>query len=118
MIRGGILEDSAVADWVGRSWHWSANWTTVPSPAGSRLSGSHSEHFTFLFYDCAFCRLIQELNPTMRNITYDINDLYAYIDSMPDLSCLVFDHGTSQYQPYTKEWIKKRVYQLLKKQAT
>jgi len=54
----------------------------------------------------------------MRNITYDINDLYAYIDSMPDLSCLVFDHGTSQYQPYTKEWIKKRVYQLLKKQAT
>ena len=89
-----------------------------PSPAVLRLSGSRSEHFTFLFYHCAFCRLIQELNPTMRNITYDINDLYSYIDSMPDLSCLVFDHGTSQYQPYTKEWIKKRVYQLLKKQAT
>lgn len=65
-----------------------------------------------------FEKQLKELNPTMRNITYDINDLYAYIDSMPDLSCLVFDHGTSQYQPYTKEWIKKRVYQLLKKQAT
>ena len=59
----------------------------------------------------------QELNPTMRNITYDINDLYSYIDSMPDLSCLVFDPATGQYAPFTKEWIKKRVYVLLKKQA-
>ena len=53
----------------------------------------------------------------MRNITYDINDLYSYIDSMPDLSCLVFDPATGQYAPFTKEWIKKRVYVLLKKQA-
>ena len=62
-------------------------------------------------------RASQELNPTMRNITYDINDLYSYIDSMPDLSCLVFDPATGQYAPFTKEWIKKRVYVLLKKQA-
>lgn len=29
-----------------------------------------------------------ELNPNLRSITYDIGDLYSYIDQMPDLSAL------------------------------
>jgi len=27
----------------------------------------------------------------LRNITYDITDLYAFIDNLGDLSCLVFN---------------------------
>ena len=54
----------------------------------------------------------------MPNITYNINDLYNFIDSVPDLSCLVYDANTGTYVPYDKAWMKRKVYHLLKKQAS
>lgn len=35
-------------------------------------------------------RKLKELNPAMRNITYDIEDLYNFIDGLTDLSALVY----------------------------
>jgi len=39
------------------------------------------------------CQLYEQklkvLNPNVRNLSYDISDLYAYIDQLGDLSCLV-----------------------------
>lgn len=32
---------------------------------------------------------LKQSNPTARNITYDIKDLWGYIDSLPDLGVLV-----------------------------
>ena len=32
---------------------------------------------------------LKTLNPQVRNITYDIADLYTYLDQLNDLSCLV-----------------------------
>jgi hypothetical protein len=32
---------------------------------------------------------LKQLNPHLKNITYDIQDLYNYIDSLTDLSALV-----------------------------
>ena len=32
---------------------------------------------------------LKTLNPAVRHITYDIADLYHYIDQLADLSCLV-----------------------------
>ena len=40
-----------------------------------------------------FEKRLKELNPAMRSITYDINDLYHYIDLLPDLSALVLAPG-------------------------
>ena len=40
-----------------------------------------------------FEKRLKELNPNMRSITYDINDLYHYVDVLPDLSALVFSPG-------------------------
>ena len=40
-----------------------------------------------------FEKRLKELNPSMRSITYDINDLYHYIDLLPDLSALVLAPG-------------------------
>lgn len=34
-------------------------------------------------------RKLKELNPAVRNITYDISDLYNFIDGLADLSALV-----------------------------
>jgi hypothetical protein len=32
---------------------------------------------------------LKELNPDVRNITYDISDLFNYVDSLSDLSAMV-----------------------------
>jgi hypothetical protein len=42
-----------------------------------------------------FEKRLKQLNPNMRQITYDINDLYTYIDSLPDLSALVYAAGAA-----------------------
>lgn len=48
---------------------------------------------------CAmFEKRLKELNPQMRQITYDINDLYRYIDTLHDLSALVFAPGALPVQ--------------------
>lgn len=88
---------------------------------------------------------LKQLNPSVKNITYDIQDLYNYIDSLTDLSALVYvaaatasallsrtneltttkwrasmrrlDLETKTYLPCGKEWIKKKVFQVLKNQA-
>jgi hypothetical protein len=40
------------------------------------------------------CKLFEQKlkheNPTARNITYDISDLYGYIDNLNDLGALVY----------------------------
>ena len=60
---------------------------------------------------------LKQLNPQVRNITYDISDLFSYIDSLYDLSALTFDGRTNQYAPSGKEWIKQQVFAHLKRQA-
>lgn len=47
-----------------------------------------------------------------------MNDLFAYIDSLPDLSALAFEHSCQAYEPWGKEQIKKRLVQHLRGQAT
>ncbi|XXG52618.1 hypothetical protein AAC387_Pa03g0897 [Persea americana] len=50
-------------------------------------------------------RKLKDLNPAILNITYDIADLYNFIDGLADMSALV-------------HWIKQRTFQHLKKRAT
>lgn len=33
---------------------------------------------------------LKQKNPTSRNITYDVKDLFSYIDNLPDLGILVY----------------------------
>ncbi|KAJ6828941.1 enhancer of rudimentary-like protein [Iris pallida] len=63
-------------------------------------------------------RKLKELNPTMRNLTYDIADLYNFIDGLVDLSALVFDHSIQAYLPNDRQWIKQRMFQHLRKLAS
>lgn len=48
--------------------------------------------------------------------SYDISQLYGYIDGLPDLVCLTFDSALQAYQPHSKQWIKNAIFKLLKKQ--
>ncbi|PIA45948.1 hypothetical protein AQUCO_01600297v1 [Aquilegia coerulea] len=63
-------------------------------------------------------RKLKELNPTIRNITYDIADLYNFIDGLVDLSALVYDHSIQGYLPYDRQWIKQRTFNHLKRLAS
>eukprot|EP01068_Selenidium_serpulae_P003149 Selendium_serpulae@DN2907_c0_g1_i1.p1 len=55
-------------------------------------------------------------NPDRKDITYDVTDLFRYVDQLTDLGCLVFDATSGKYTPYNKDWLKKQVFNHLKKQ--
>ncbi|KAH3762324.1 enhancer of rudimentary family protein [Pelomyxa schiedti] len=61
----------------------------------------------------AVCRLfehkLQQSQPNVREIRYDVADLLKWIDNLTDLSCLVYDPRVFAYLPYPKDWVKKRV---------
>ncbi|EKX33120.1 hypothetical protein GUITHDRAFT_90822 [Guillardia theta CCMP2712] len=59
---------------------------------------------------------LKQMNPGMRNITYDISELYAFIDQLGDLCCLVYN-GYGAYEPHNKQWVKDRVFAHLKRMA-
>eukprot|EP00808_Paulinella_micropora_P002816 g16861.t1 len=46
--------------------------------------------------------------PNRKKITYDITDLYAFIDDLTDLAALVYDENLVSYRPHDKKWIKKQ----------
>eukprot|EP01031_Cornospumella_fuschlensis_P033778 gene33778-40873_t len=60
---------------------------------------------------------LKELNPNVQNITYDINDLYTFIDGLYDICALVLDPPSSKYEPKDKNWLKSKIFQHLRAQA-
>nr|XP_051193807.1 enhancer of rudimentary homolog [Lolium perenne] len=62
-------------------------------------------------------RKIRDINPMIPNITYDITDLYNFIDGLADISALVYDHTIQAFLPYDRQWIKQKLFQHLKKLA-
>ncbi|KAA0190004.1 hypothetical protein HAZT_HAZT001003 [Hyalella azteca] len=67
------------------------------------------------------CKIYEEhlkrMNPNTPSITYDISQLFDFIDQLADLSCLVYQKSTNTYAPYNKDWIKEKIYILLRRQA-
>ena len=53
----------------------------------------------------------------MRQLTYSVADLHAYVDGMHDVSLMVADPQTKQYAPHGKEYIKGAILTHLKKAA-
>eukprot|EP01137_Pigoraptor_chileana_P005967 Opistho-2@49765 len=60
---------------------------------------------------------LKDVYPNRRNITYDISELFQYIDKLADLSCLVFTPNINAYAPFNKDWIKDKIVTMLKRQA-
>ncbi|XP_018574217.1 enhancer of rudimentary homolog [Anoplophora glabripennis] len=67
------------------------------------------------------CRIYEEhlkrRNPNTPTITYDISQLFDFVDQLSDLSCLVYQKSTNTYAPYNKDWIKEKIYILLRQAA-
>jgi len=73
--------------------------------------------------DCmeGICKIFEEhlkkQNPQSPSITYDVSELFDFIDRLTDLGCLVLQKGTATYVPRNKDWIKEQIYILLRRQA-
>ena len=60
---------------------------------------------------------LKELNPTVKHITYDISDLFNFLDSLQELVGLVLSKASNAYEPKDKAWIKQQIMDHLKRQA-
>ncbi|XP_023163190.1 enhancer of rudimentary homolog [Drosophila hydei] len=69
----------------------------------------------------AVCKIYEEhlkrKCPNMPTITYDIQQLFDFIDSFVDICCLVYQKSTDSYAPHSKEWIKDKIYELFREAA-
>ncbi|XP_050079188.1 enhancer of rudimentary homolog [Anopheles maculipalpis] len=67
------------------------------------------------------CKIYEEIlkrrNTNALTITYDISQLFDFIDQFSDFCCLVFQPMTNTYEPHTKQWVKENIYQYLKRVA-
>eukprot|EP00968_Pinguiococcus_pyrenoidosus_P006113 scaffold407_cov251-Pinguiococcus_pyrenoidosus.AAC.2 len=64
-----------------------------------------------------FERRLQQLNPNKKDFTYDIQDLFDYVDNLGDLSALVYNRESQMYAPFGRDWIKRKVFMNLKRQS-
>ena len=61
---------------------------------------------------------LRELNPDVaHDITYEVTDLFAWIDSLGDLAALAYLEDGGVYEPCGKEWIKAQCFEHLKRAA-
>ncbi|RKP07258.1 enhancer of rudimentary [Thamnocephalis sphaerospora] len=58
-------------------------------------------------------RRLKALHPRESNITYDIEELYQYIDGYTELAALVYEPNQMAYAPKDKAWIKERIHHQL-----
>ncbi|XP_052892106.1 enhancer of rudimentary homolog [Anopheles moucheti] len=68
------------------------------------------------------CRIYEEhlkrRNPNLSTITYEISELFDFIDQLIHLDCLVYQKTTQSYGAYNKSWIKEKIYNLMDRLAT
>ena len=62
-------------------------------------------------------RELKALNPGVANMTYDISDLFTYLDQLASVSLLVHQEAIQGYLPRDKEWIKRQILTHLRKQS-
>eukprot|EP01138_Halocafeteria_seosinensis_P000653 gb/GECG01000669.1/.p1 GENE.gb/GECG01000669.1/~~gb/GECG01000669.1/.p1 ORF type:complete len:134 (+),score=15.26 gb/GECG01000669.1/:1-402(+) len=60
---------------------------------------------------------LKQLNPSVPDLTYDVSDLFKYLDSMADISMLTLETSAGMYKPHPREEVKRQLYEHLKRQA-
>jgi len=67
------------------------------------------------------CKIYEEhlkrQNPSIPSITYDISQLFDFIDQLSDMTCLVYRESSMTYVPCNRKWIKDNIFTYLRRQA-
>ena len=114
--RAGVISSVGVALIVGVAATMSgaegSHTILLLQPTSQATSRTYQDFETLELALDGVCTLYEKelktLNPAVRNITYDVSDLYGYLDQLTDVSCLVFREQINAYLPRGKEWIKKQ----------
>lgn len=61
---------------------------------------------------------LRDQGPERQSFTYDLGELFEYIDDLVEIICLVFNEETKTFAPHNKDWIKSQIYKFLNKQIT
>ena len=84
-------------------------------------SRTYSDFDSLQTFVDGLCKIFEEhlkrMHPNTPSITYDISELFDFLDSMKDVSCLVLSSKHNMYAPYNREWIKEKIYVQLRRQA-
>ena len=56
-------------------------------------------------------------NSDKQEVTYDVQQLFAYLDQLSDIGALVYNANIKAYEPKSREWVKQQVYCGLKGQV-
>lgn len=47
-------------------------------------------------------------------VTYDVSQVYEFLDKLSDVSMMIFNRETGQYIGRTRAWIKQQVYEMMR----
>ena len=90
-----------------------------------------ANHYKFIFspnkctnfFHIGLCRIYEsvqinkkkkELGSKEGKVDYELTDLLKFLDSLQDLSALVFNEKVKGYSPHGREWLKAKIYKYLK----
>ncbi|CRL07015.1 CLUMA_CG020008, isoform A [Clunio marinus] len=60
---------------------------------------------------------LKKANSHLPQITYDISDLYNYIDDLKDMSCMISRDDSDEYIAYDKGWLKMKIFFVLRNEV-
>jgi hypothetical protein len=61
---------------------------------------------------------LKQMTPDAPKITYDVQDLFRYLDNLHDVAALSLDQAMGAYVPMDKEALKNGIYEHLKNAAS
>ncbi|CAI2352632.1 unnamed protein product [Caenorhabditis sp. 36 PRJEB53466] len=64
----------------------------------------------------SLCKMFEEFlaKKTSGPVTYDVSQVYEFLDKMSDISLMIFNRETGQYIGRTRAWIKQQVYEMMR----
>lgn len=73
--------------------------------------------FSFPDIIMSFEARLKDMNPRQRQLTYNLPELLDYIDSLTDISALVYEDKVRAYVPHDRVWIKQKISNMLHKSS-
>ncbi|CAB3401731.1 unnamed protein product [Caenorhabditis bovis] len=82
--------------------------------SASAMSKTRSDTICKIFEDF----LSRKTPAPPQNLTYDVNQLYEFLDHLTDISVMVFNRETAQYVPGNRTWIKQQLFDMLRSRCS
>ncbi|CAI5445908.1 unnamed protein product [Caenorhabditis angaria] len=66
----------------------------------------------------AICKIFETFArnklPENAEFTFDINQVFEFLDKLTDISMMIFNAETAQYVPRNRSWIKQQLFEMFK----